>query len=364
MEQNQAKFINTKILGWAIPISNLILFSIFYASQSEVAKSVSNFWNFIWEYMGTDIFMLVNGSIIIPLFFAHLEKRYQFFENMQKEREAKRKIAIELKRKGRQEAVDATFAMWQELYCLISEITTLVPGSDKKIKLNDISRRMINYASSAEHIVNKWSHQFPEILKKEDHDLFLEFINILFQSGFTVVNLISETGSAERIRQMQGILFRIQDQVKNILNHPIMNVFKYASAYLELTENEGSQEEMARVRKSMENELNILRGWYDSIQDLDQKHDNLLVPAIGTEVDNLRKTARSIEKWLQEHKEQYINEASDFETFCDQFNAISLETKIENLYLIYSEDYLKALAEKFSFEAACAFVYNRAHGYW
>ena len=223
--------------------------------------------------------------------------------------------------------------------------------------------KLNQFSSSAEHIVNKWTHQFPN-LTPEDNDVLVYFINILYHSNQSTIHYIINEPNPQEIQTLQNVLFQIQDQVKNILNHTIADVFKFSTRYLEIGENKEEAEDATFYEKSIFNYIDLVKKWRDAVRTLDDQHDNFLSTAQGPQVDDLRKTAKSIEKWLHENRDKDVNQAPDFNTMQNQFYNIPIEDRISILRIPYTREYLFALADWLSFESACTYLYDRVHHKW
>jgi hypothetical protein len=358
MEQKPVRFISVTTWLIIIVVINFILF-LFYLTAAKLPFSGASFWT----YMETDVFKLVTGSLIIPLLFSILEKRYKFMENIQKQREEKQKENEQRRRNSRQEAIKDTLNMWQELYNLTSEIIFFNKKQQEKRTLHDIIMDLNRYSSTAEHIVNKWAHQFPN-LKPEDHDVFLYFINLLYHADQTAAYYILSEERDEEVAVIQNVLFQIQDQVKTILNHTIADIFKYSARYLELQENHEETPEAVKTLKEINNYMDTLKSWREALKTLDEKHDNFLSTAKGPQVDEVRKTAKKIQQWLRENKSKYIYESPDFSTLEKQYYEVPLKERMAIIRIPYTRDYLMALADWLSFESASKYLYDRVHDRW
>lgn len=358
MEPKRIKFIDTRIWLIAIPLVNLVPCVIYF-----IAFPDESFWKNLWNYLSSDVFLLITGSLIIPLLFSLLEKRYKFMENIQKQREERKKRIEEQRRSGRQETINDTIAMWHELYGMTSEVIYFTPGKNEKKEIKLLITKLINFTSSAEHIVNKWTHQFPN-LTYDDHDVFLEFINILYQSGLSIAYFIQEGMDKKEIEKLQDMLFVIQDQVKNIANHRMINALKYSARMLEKEEGGASLEDIEQSKSKIDFEIGRLRDWYNALNNLDAEYDNFLAPARGEGFDEIRKTAREIETWLKEDRNRSVGQAEKFNDFREQFYKINLEERLRTVGIPYTVEYISGLAEWLSFESACSYIYSRAHNIW
>ena len=358
MEQKPVQFISVSTWLIIIVVINFLLF-LFYLLASNLPFSAAAFWN----YMETDVFKLVTGSLIIPLLFSILEKRYKFMENIQKQREEKQKENEQRRRNSRQEAISETIEMWQELFNLTSEVIYCDKNNQKERTLKDIIQDMNRYSSTAEHIVNKWSHQFPN-LKPEDHDVFLYFINLLYHSSQTAAHYILMEKDDKEIEKIQNILFQVQDQVKTILNHTITNIFKYSARILELEESAENKAEITALNTEITGYMNTLKEWRSALKTLDEKHDNFLSTAQGAQVDAVRQTGKKIQKWLNENRDKFIYESPDFNELQNQYYQVPLEERMAIIRIPYTKEYLMALADWLSFEAASQYLYNQAHDRW
>jgi len=358
METKPLKFVNIVYLVIAIPLINFLLFLVYYFAYPELGL-----WTKMWNYLSSAVFTLVTGSLIIPLLFAILEKRYKFIENIQKQREDKRKQIEDQKRKNRQETINSTIKMWQELYNLTSKVIFFIPDETDQKELNDLIIRLHSFTSSAEHIVNKWGHQFPN-LNYEDHDTFLEYINILYQSGLSIAYYIRNGLEMKEREVMQDMLLQIQDIVKSIANHRIVNVLKYSARILEIEESGENDPDYKKLKELFKQDMDILRDWANALNDLDEKYDNFLAPAEGDQIEAIRKTGREIEAWLKKDKNRTVGQSELFNKFRNQYNNITLEERLSTAGTPYSKEYISALADWLSLESACIYLYNRAHNIW
>jgi hypothetical protein len=357
MENRTLKIFNVRNILLLILALNLALAAVYFMAHPD-----DSFWKNLWEYLGSSVFMLVTGSLLIPLLLSLFEKQYNFIENIQRQREERRRQLEEQRREQRQQAINETIAMWQQLYNQTSEVIFFDLEKDAD-KLNGLIIRMINFTSTAEHIVNKWTHQFP-VLEPEDHDVFLEFINIIYQSSLTTVYYIKNKKEKKEVKALQEMLFMIQDQLKNIANHRIINTLKYAARVIELQESDASEAEIMKARNLLETEIDILRNWARAIAGISDKYDNFMAPAKGDHIDKVRAMGKKIQEWLREDKARYVYQHEDFRTFEEQFNNITLEERLTSIQVPYSKAYIEALADWLSFESACDYLYSKAHGIW
>lgn len=357
MNKKPKKFINPNIIIGLILILNLCLGTIYFFAHPE-----GSFWENVWSYLGSSVFMLVTGSLLIPLLLSFIEKQYKFIENIQRQQEERKKQLEEERRNQRQQAIADTIAMWQDLYNQISEVIYFDLSQDQQ-KINDLLMRMSNFTSEAEHIVNKWTHQFPNI-EPEDIDVFLEFINILYQSGLTTAYYIKNEGDKKEVEILQEMLYLIQSQIKTIANHSIINTLKYAAKALEMKEGEASIDEVAKADRKFNTELDGLKGWAKAISDMSEEYDNFLAPFEGPKIHEVKVLGKKIGLWLKEDKKRFIYQHDHFSEFEKQYNDLPLREKLSNERVPYSKEYMKALAEWLSLESACNYVYTRAHGIW
>ncbi len=353
------RFISIPALIAAIPLLNGLALVVYMYAHPDQSLAIK-----VWNYLESDTFKLISGSLIIPLFFSVLEKRYSFLESLRKQREDKHRQLRDEKRAARRKVIDETLEMWRKLYDLAGKLIFFVPQKDDPEKMNSIVSEMMAFTSFAEQIVNKWSHQFP-VLSRRDQDLFLEFINVLYQSSLSVAFFIQDEKD-EKIRgYYQNMLYLIQDQIKSIAHHRILNSLKYALNVMELREDYAEKAAIEQAESQLQEVLKQLREWYDHLRRLDDKFDNFMSPATGKAIEELRSTARKIETWLKEDEKRLVwNHDEYWPVFEKQYNALTLEEKLASYRAPYSKEYLEALAHDFSLSSACEYIYNRAHGIW
>lgn len=357
MEQKPVRFISVSTWLIIIVVINFLLF-LFYLLASNLPFSAAAFWN----YMETDVFKLVTGSLIIPLLFSILEKRYKFMENIQKQREEKQKENEQRRRNSRQEAISETIEMWQDLYNMASEVIYYQKSDNPKKSLQEIVMDMNRYSSTAEHIVNKWS-EFKN-LTNEDHDVYLFFINLLHLSSQSTAQYIQQEKDQKEIEKLQNLLYQIQDQIKTILNHTISNIFKESAMIMELEEMGENKSDIDRRKELIKVNTDILRDWRSAIKTLDKQHDNFLSTAGGPQVEKVRETANNIRAWLNENKDKLVADAPHFNDLQTQFYEIPLDERLAIIRIPFTKAYLRALADWLSLEAAIQYLYNQVHDRW
>jgi hypothetical protein len=358
MENKPLKFINTGLIVFLIIAINLAFFLVYYFANPELSV-----WVKLWNYLSSAIFTLVTGSLIIPLLFSILEKRYKFMENIQQQREEKKKQAEDQRRASRIETIDDTIKMWQDLYNLTTEVVFFDPDNTDTKEINRMMTDMIKFPSSAEVTVNRWGHQFPN-LKFEDYDTFLHFVNVVYQSALSIILYIKRGIDQKQRLELQNMLYLILDQVKSIVHHRMIDIFKYSARLLELEESGAKESEMGMIRLDISVNIDSLNDWAKGITDHDEKYDNFLAPTENAQIDDIRKTAREIEKWLKEDKNRQVFKSDQFDELRQQFYNISLEDRVSSAAIPYTIEYIRAVADWLSFESACMYIYNRTHKIW
>ena len=351
------RYFNVNIILSLIIVLNLVFGVVYYFAHPD-----NTVWENIWGYLGSSVFTLITGSLLIPLLLSFIEKQYKFIENLHREREEKRKEMETQRRRYRQEAIDGTIAMWQQLYSQTSEVIYFDRNSDKA-EMNDLFIRMINFTSTAEHVVNKWNHQFPN-LKPADLDVFLEFINMIYEASFTTIYYIKNSDSDEEVKTLQDMLFLIQDQVKTIANHRIIDTLKYAARIIDLKEDDAPEEKIQVIKDKMKFELDMLKDWAKAAKDLVGHYDNFLAPGEGDQIQKVREIGQNIRTWLKEDKSRLIFQYPEFTDFKDKYDKLSLEDRLRSARVPLSKEYLSNLAAWLSFESSCQYLYNNAHGTW
>jgi hypothetical protein len=130
-------------------------------------------WVLFWEYCGTETFKTIVVSVVVAILLAvlgHIFKINEIWETMA--REQRKKFIDE-----QVEAIKQTATMWDNLYCIVSELRFYDPvfvkvyndsvkeAKDKKNNIYGILEKLENYASKAEEVVNTWHFLFPELSK-------------------------------------------------------------------------------------------------------------------------------------------------------------------------------------------------------
>ncbi len=140
---------------WFIIIFFIILFfavnGFLYFSFEE--KSL------IWGYCSTDTFKTVSVSILIAVFLVAIGGYLKIDKAIEERIREQRQKRID----AQTECIKMTTDMWNELYCLASEVRFL----KKDGNIEDVLVKLENFASRAEDVINTWNFNFPKLYKIE-----------------------------------------------------------------------------------------------------------------------------------------------------------------------------------------------------
>ena len=150
----------------------------------------------VWSFCGTDAFKTVAVSVLLALLLAALGKIFKIKEAFEERIRAQRQIRID----NQKECIENTEKMWDELYCMVSEIrfynkdiveefnrNSRVDIKNRKCTIEDLLKRSEDFASRAEAVVNQWHFVFP-ILPKIGEESNRNFIKQLNKQKDSIIN--------------------------------------------------------------------------------------------------------------------------------------------------------------------------------
>ncbi len=335
-----------KLLVWLAILYSIIFFIYWEANPRE------NFWVQLWNYLESNIFIVVTVSLVFPIILLVLESRFKIVETIEKNRK-------EELRARRLECLELTSQMWNQLFSLASEVIHYKKDVDEGASIEKILQRLENLPSWGEDIVNMWSFRFPNLSDK-DQNLFLDFINIIVESTVTVAYSIQEIDNPEEITELQDLLLVIQICIGTIAHHPIINVLKYS---MELLDGGVSPDRKEDTNFKIQDNIGILKYWSEEIKMEKREHNKILSSIGGAEVEAFRDKVKKVEECVREHPEYYIqdiNKCEELDNFEDLFYKISLEKRAHVEKHPYSIEYLRHIANWLNFKTICSHLVYEA----
>jgi hypothetical protein len=325
----------------------------------------------IWEYFESNIFTIVNAGLTIPFLLFYVERRFKIMDTVRKNREdRKRKRALK-QREKMWECVEKTAKMWDELFGLASEVIYFKrrAGNEKnssKASIENLLRRIRDFESTAENIVNMWLFRFPNLYQGEVEEEVgrfeshaVKFVNVLLHATESVALYIRESGGeGAEIPDLQDSLRAIQDAIDGIAHHGILKVLKRS---IDLEDIDTGLKEKKRIRSRITEDLSVWKEWVDAFRRLEIERNGILssidVKSMSQDerdaVEAFRDSCDRIRKSRRDDPGRRPNEYEEFGVFRSSFLAIPSERIVSAVKVMYSTEYVKILAHWLAFERMC-----------
>ena len=264
-------------------------------------------------------------------------------------------IEKERRRDKRWECVALTSQMWTDLYNLASEVRYYKKKANEKANIEERIKKLQNYINRVEEVINKVSFRFPDLPVECRVDI-ITFVNVLLLSAISVAYRINETDDIKEISRLQDCLEIIQEGIRSMIHHPMINILK-SSAELQEIDLPGDKKRIFQERINAS-----LKTLEDNATNLKKEELKLeILPTLkGTNADNFREmakiTANKLAKLMQEKKEKEIESSEEFNSFKESFHNIDLDDRINAIKHPYTPKCLEKLAEFFAFQIACDHV--------
>jgi hypothetical protein len=285
---------------------------------------------------------------VFPIILLLLENRFKIAETIRKNRLERERKDREERRAGRLEGITLTAKMWNELHNLISEIRYCCRKKKGDPGLKDICRRLSDFASAGEDIVNMWHTRFA--LPAEDERLFIAFVNILEHSASSVAYFLERTDNKEEIEDLQNSLGSIQDGIKTAAHHGILLTLKDRITLLELQENGAPIERIKDIQSRIEGRLTELKSWAEAIKKEELMYNKILPAIEGKDVDKVRKVAEIVESWVQENPGKPMNECDKAGEVIRLIRQLPHKKLILGAHIDYTKEYVRHLADYLAIE--------------
>ena len=327
---------------------------LFYSYQQSAPEG--NIWVQIWNYCGTEAFRAVTIGLMIPVILAIIGGIFKIRNAI----EERIRSTQDQRTEQRWDCVKLTEKLWNDVYSLTSEVRHFKSGADDEARIKEILTRLENLDSSGEDIVNAWHFRFRN-LSEDDMRYLVEFMNILLHSASTVAyRIIRDGGNKKEISELQNSLGVIQDEVKTIAHHPMLNVLKYS---VDVKRHDLSEEEKEKAESEITARLKHLKYWAEQFKSMEEKYNTELLPAIDKkkveEVVAFREAAGELKDWRRanplpqkpEERTKILSKCQELKNFNKAFNKIGCEEFVSAWEIEYSEEYLKELALWLGFNA-------------
>jgi hypothetical protein len=323
-------------------VLNVIAFSIYRG-----ANPGENLWVQLWNYLESAIFKVITVSLILPLILFALESRFKIAEAVKQNRLMRKRKQEEERSEKRWECIEQTSKIWNQLWDLTSEIIYFKKDSDKGTTIEDLLIRLRNLTTSAEDVLNMWSHRFPDLPAKY-YESFLMFFNTELDSAETVAWCIRYSKSEREIRKMQNSLRRIVESINYLVHHKCIDVLKYSMELLELKEANVSEGKQHDITSEIDEATKNLKEWADAISREEYRHNKPFSFANTPDVKALREKYQKLAEWMLENPKKSPDK--DYAEY-DNFSRLFYKIPHEQAGPYFSKDFVLYLANWISLES-------------
>lgn len=324
-----------------------------------LAHPGENFWSQLWLYFESSAFKVVTASLILPILLFLLESRFKIVEGIEKSRLERVRREREQRREKRLETITSTLHMWNQLYDLASQVRYFRKDIDGDKGVQDILRRIANFSSTAEDVVNMW--YFRLNVSEENQELFLVFVNTLMGVTKAVVCRIRESDPAdEECLDLQESLGVIQRGIKTMAHHPILTYLTHSMKLMELEEDRASTNNEEDIRSTIQAQLKTLYNWANALKKREIEHEQILPHIKSSEADDFRVEAKGSRVWMHDHPGQRIDKSPNFKSYKDLFYNIPREELLCARNIPYSKEFIQDLAHWLGFQSTCQDVTEMA----
>jgi len=319
---------------------NIIIFFVY--QQSHLSEPT---YNQIWDYLQSQSFIAVTGSLLFPIALFLLESRFQILQKREDEtRERKQKRDEEARQRGLKCRRD-TANLWQQLQRLATEVATFRRGAGRKDEAVELARHVEAFKDDAEILAYEWMDRFPS-LSSEDLSSLLAFFNLVYVASQTVAYRILDASEAEDLAELQLCLSTISSVSDNTAFYRILNVF---DSLMELESSIGTESE-GKTRSELRDGLDALQAWADEIDKRGVRTGDYLSFMTGESVENLRRTLSDIESEMRKlGKTEFSGEYEH--RLHEAYSRIPKDQRIRLLRYGNSEAFIREMADWLTMES-------------
>lgn len=333
----------------------------------------------VWDYFESSTFKVVITGLVIPFILFYLERRFEIMDSIRKNRADRKRKRADEKKERMWKCVEETSKMWNELFGLASEVIYFQNGAPKskgvsQASIRNILRRIRDFQSTSENVVNMWFHRFPNLFPntvKEEVGFFeshsLRCINVLSSATESVAYSIrnSESSVKDEISGLQDSLWAIQDAIDGIAHHRILTILKHS---IDLEDIDRMPRENKRTRSAIEDDIRAMKKWAERFNKLESEHIPIfpsiqveLIPSDeGDRVRAFRKWCRKVEEWWRKNPRKQPDQYERFQDFKESFYAIPRERSVRAAKIVYTTEFVKILARWLTFRRMCHVVKKMA----
>ena len=325
-------------------VLNVIAFFIY-----KEANPAANLWAQIWSYLESATFKVITASLVLPIILFVLESRFKLVETVKQNRLMRERKQEEERSEKRWECIEQTQKVWNQLWDLISEVIYFKKDKDKGTAIEDLLIRLRNFTTSAEDVINTWSHRFPNLPDKYAES-FLMFFNTELNSANAVAECIRHSNNAEEIRKMQDSLKWIVESINYLVHHSFIDVLKYSMELLELREAQASSDKQQDMISLIEERAKSLKDWANAIENEEIRHNKLFSFIDTDDVKDFRDAHRKLRDWLLKNPGKDPASAPEYKGEYDKFRHLFDKIPHEQVGPYFSREYVMYLANWLSFE--------------
>ena len=330
----------------------------FFISQSAHANVSST--QQVWKYLESDTFKVISASLVLPILLFLLESRFKIAETVEKYRSEQLLKDREDRKETCLECIERTTEIWNQLHSLTTEVVYFRDRKDKDCRtIEDILQGLQDYPCQAEDVVNMWYFRFPSVFQaknltgdqtKSAEDLFLVFINTLWNSAATVAIYIREQPKSKETARLQNALDAIQGGIKRVAHHSVLNILKNAIR-LEEPNLTGDSEEKAR--SLIAGEMQRLDNWARALKKLEAKYTVVMAGLQFKEIGPIREAFNKIVDWKRENPDKGVGLCESFPEFRKTFDNLPADSLYGSARYPYSTDCVVGIARWLNLESVC-----------
>jgi hypothetical protein len=346
---------------------NLIMGYVYYLANPGKDLPV-----LVWDYFESSTFKIMITGLVIPFLLFYLERRVEIMDSIRKNRADRKRKRSEEKKERMWKCVEETSKVWNELFGLASEVIYFRRGAGegngkKQASIKDVLRRIRNFESTAENLVNMWAYRFPNLFPKkvkeevgrfESHSV--KSINVLLYATESVALSFqkSETTATDDTSDLQDSLRAIQDGIDGIAHHRILTILKRS---IDLEDVDLKQKDRRRIESKIEEDMRSFRKWVGRLHRLESEHIPILpsiqvelIPgAEGESITAFRKWCKKLENWTRKNPRKEPHQYEGFKELKKAFYAIPGERSVRAAKIVYSARFVKILAMWLTFWRLC-----------
>jgi hypothetical protein len=270
-----------------IVVANLTLFSIY-----QQANPAQDFYSQLWDYLQSQSFLAITGSLLFPIAIFLVENRLQI---IQKRADEKKELRVK--------CMQSTEELWAQLQSLAFEVSNFDATTGAKADALKIIGRVHDFKNSGEQTVGDWTLRFPDLEQKCLFDI-LTLVDVVSDPAYAIAYRLLDAPSDASTPELQNYLGTIADVVDGIVRYSIIKAF---SLSIEIDDPATSRLDRKQKEKEKQNLLALLNSWASGVRDINQRFINVGPFMSGPDVDNLRRTFVDVEAQSGKNQPMGVN---------------------------------------------------------